>query len=57
MSKGRKTRAETYRMPVICYDCDFKGEMDIPKGIGVGETLCPKCGNKTLRKALPGEAD
>ena len=57
MSKGRKTNAETYRMPAICYNCDFKGEIDIRKGIEISETFCPKCGNKTLRKALPGEAD
>jgi len=55
MSRDRKTSDETYRMPVICYNCDFKGEIDIPKGTQVKETLCPKCGNKTLRKALPGE--
>ena len=55
MSRDRKTSDETYQMPVICYNCDFKGEIDIPKGTQAQETLCPKCGNKTLRKALPGE--
>lgn len=48
---------KTYQVSVICYNCDFKGQIAIPKGTEIKETLCPKCGNRTLRKALPGEAD
>ena len=47
---------KSYQTPVICENCDFKGKIEIPKGTEIREALCPKCGNKTLRKALPGEA-
>jgi len=47
---------KTYQIAVICENCDFKGEIDISKGTQIKEAICPKCGNKTLRKALPGEA-
>ena len=47
---------ETYIEPVICENCDYKGEVTIPKGKLVKEATCPKCGNKTLRGALSGEA-
>ena len=46
---------ETYQSAVVCGNCDFKGEVAIPKGKLVKEAICPKCGNKTLREALPGE--
>ena len=47
---------ETYQMAVVCENCDFKGKTSIPKGKLVKNAACPKCGNKTLREALPGEA-
>jgi hypothetical protein len=46
---------ETYLEAVICGNCNFKGKVTIPKGKLVKEAPCPKCGNKTLREALPGE--
>jgi hypothetical protein len=47
---------ETYQIGVVCENCDFRGETSIPKGTLVKDAPCPKCGNKTLRKSLPGEA-
>ena len=46
---------ETYEIGVVCGNCDFKGKTSIPKGKLVKDAPCPKCGNKTLRDALPGE--
>jgi hypothetical protein len=46
---------DTYKLNVICENCDFKGEAVIQKGKLVSESKCPVCGNLTLRKALPGE--
>jgi len=48
---------ETYQTDVVCENCDFKGKTIIPKGKLVKDTACPKCGNKTLREALPGEVN
>ncbi len=53
MSKDK----DTYELPVICYNCDFKGKAKISKGTTVKEAPCPKCGVKALRSALPGEAE
>jgi predicted nucleic-acid-binding Zn-ribbon protein len=47
---------ETYQTVVVCENCDFRGKTSIPKGKLVKDAACPKCGNKTLREALPGEA-
>jgi hypothetical protein len=46
---------DTYEIAVVCENCDFKGKTKISKGKMVKDTACPKCGNKTLRKALSGE--
>lgn len=46
---------EAYQVDAVCENCDFKGKTSIPKGTLVKEAICPKCGNKTLREALPGE--
>ena len=46
---------KTYRVGVVCVNCDFRGEIDIPKGTQIKEAPCPECGNKTLRKSLAGE--
>jgi hypothetical protein len=46
---------ETYQTDAVCENCDFKGKISVPKGILVKDAVCPKCGNKTLREALPGE--
>jgi len=48
---------ETYQTSVVCENCDFKGKTSIPKGKLVKDAACPKCGNKTLREALPGEVN
>ena len=46
---------ETYEINAVCQNCDFKGKTSIRKGKLVKDTVCPKCGNKALREALPGE--
>ena len=46
---------DTYEMDAVCDNCDFRGKVNIPKGVLVKKAPCPKCGNQTLRNALPGE--
>lgn len=46
---------DTYQLPVVCDNCDFKGLATINKGTLVKNSPCPKCGVQSLRKALPGE--
>lgn len=41
---------ETYKAKVYCSNCDFKKEIDIPKGKKIGETECPNCGTPELSK-------
>ena len=48
--KGNKMGNEFYAVRVICDNCDFEGQMSLPKGRLMRETLCPECGNKTVRK-------
>jgi len=47
---------DTYQATVICLNCDFRGKIDIKKGTQIKENTCPRCGNRTMRLALPGEA-
>jgi len=49
--------AENYETSVVCANCGFKGKASITKGTLVKNAPCPKCGNKTLREALPGEVN
>jgi len=51
----QKKSDDTYKVPVICMNCDFRDRIDVPKGTHIEENACPRCGNKTLRLALPGE--
>jgi predicted nucleic-acid-binding Zn-ribbon protein len=57
MKGGIDMSDENYQKAVVCENCDFKGEANIPKGTPMQEAICPKCGNRTLREALPGEVD
>jgi predicted RNA-binding Zn-ribbon protein involved in translation (DUF1610 family) len=41
---------ETYKLDVLCLNCDFFGELDIPKGQKTDFLICPKCGNNTLQR-------
>lgn len=43
---------ETYKMKVYCGNCDFRGEIDIPKGVLVSEAECTQCGTTTLAKDI-----
>lgn len=40
----------TYKAKVYCSNCDFRAEIDIPKGQTIDEAPCPTCGNLTLVK-------
>jgi hypothetical protein len=50
-----KKNDDTYQVAIICINCDFRGKTDIKKGTQIKENACPRCGNKTMRLALPGE--
>jgi hypothetical protein len=52
---GIEMSDKTYEIGVVCGNCGFKGKTSIPKGKLVKQAPCPRCGNKTLRDALPGE--
>ena len=45
-----------YKIGVVCSNCEYHGPATVNKGTLVSQTSCPRCGNKTLRPALPGEA-
>jgi len=55
-AKHKSNKSNIYEVDVICYNCDFKGKVDINKGVQIKEAECPRCGNTPLRPALPGEA-
>ena len=40
----------TYKASVFCKNCDFRGEVDIPKGQMIEDTPCPSCENMTIEK-------
>jgi len=45
------TKANTYTLHVTCDNCDFYGEVTLPKGTAAGHSIeCPNCGCKTARK-------
>jgi hypothetical protein len=50
-----KTSDMTYKIGVVCSNCEYHGPALVAKGTMVSQTPCPRCGNKTLRPALPGE--
>ncbi len=41
---------ETYKANVYCRNCDFRKEIEIPKGQVIEKTACPNCGNSELLK-------
>jgi hypothetical protein len=45
-----------YSIGVVCSNCEYHGPALIEKGTLVSQTPCPRCGNETIRPALPGEA-
>ena len=52
----KTTNCDSYQIGVVCSNCEYHGPVAIPRGTLVSQTPCPRCGNKTLRPALPGEA-
>ena len=48
--KEKKEDDIYYKTHVVCYNCGWKGEVDILKGMEVEYHLCPQCEcGKTLR--------
>ena len=48
--------SETYTIQVTCSNCDYLGDVDIPRGTEFknynnASVVCPTCGCSTLRKA------
>ncbi len=43
-------QSTTYKIYVLCGNCSFRKEIEIPKGTLISETPCPECGNLTLDK-------
>ncbi len=46
---------ETYKANVMCGNCDFMGEIDIPKGVKISDKECPKCGCQELTQGFSDE--
>ena len=42
----------TYKVNVYCTNCDFRGDIDIPKGQIIEHTKCNNCGNPKLTKNM-----
>ena len=45
----------TYKAYVFCTNCNFRKELDIPKGSLVSDVSCPNCGNLTIKIDPNGE--
>ncbi|MBI2038914.1 MAG: hypothetical protein HYT22_01360 [Candidatus Niyogibacteria bacterium] len=43
---------ETYKLKVFCVNCNFKGEIEIPKGVAYKSQECPNCGVTGLERVL-----
>jgi DNA-directed RNA polymerase subunit RPC12/RpoP len=41
---------ENYKTEATCKNCDFSGEVGIPKGAKIEDCDCPNCGCKNLVK-------
>ena len=44
---------ETYELNAFCKNCNFEGNVIIPKGMVLTEINCPNCKLKMLEKKLP----
>lgn len=44
---------EKYKLHVYCPNCDFRGEIEIPKGIRYDEHLCSQCEVAGMIKDTP----
>ncbi len=42
-----------YKQKVFCSNCNFRGEIEIARGVLVDKAECPNCGNKTLDRDDP----
>ena len=40
---------EKYKVKVLCFNCNFEGFLEIPRGKAIKEIKCPNCFCKTLR--------
>ena len=50
-NKINQLKRGTYSKEVECYNCDYKGELDIMKGVRIGDKNCPECGCNCLHKS------
>lgn len=46
----------SYKMLVSCSNCNFKGEVEIPKSVRVNEHNCPNCEVPELSKYYEPES-
>ena len=47
-------QTDSYSINVVCSNCDYAGEMELPKGTPVGEQMeCPTCGCEFATKVPP----
>lgn len=47
---GRSSAAVQY--PVVCKECNFAGEAELPPGGGELPAVCPRCGKRALWLSL-----
>lgn len=54
-------KPETYSVYTSCSNCDFTGEVNLPKGTLIKDVLqsikCPTCGCETLTKSTKSKPD
>ena len=43
-------RSKYYQVAVVCWNCDWSGEVRIPMGTLTGEAICLGCGCCSLAK-------
>jgi len=47
----------TYKLKVFCPNCEFRGEIEIEKGVPYDKTECTNCGVSGLMKDTPVVTD
>lgn len=46
---------KTYELYVLCTNCNFRGKIEVQKGILVNQISCPNCDNLTIKIDHNGE--
>jgi len=39
-----------YNLDILCENCDYVGQIEIPKGQKIDTFCCPKCGTESLKR-------